>query len=55
MTVEDWKEELFSLYKHCRLNSAWPDNYKTLLEWVDEDAKEYLQELDRLYKSGAFN
>lgn len=54
MSAEEWQEELFSLYRKCREHSSWPKNFQSLLEWMDEDAKHFLNEVHSLYEAGAF-
>lgn len=53
MTIEDWRAELFSLYRKCRAHPSWPKNFNEALDWMDVDAREYLIEIDNLHKAGA--
>jgi hypothetical protein len=53
MSVQEWRSELFSLYRKCREHQNWPKNFNDALEWMDEDARDYLLDLDRLHDTGA--
>lgn len=54
MSIEEWRSELFYLFKCCRNSPLWPKNFDDILEWQDYDAKEYLMSLRKLDGMGVF-
>jgi len=55
VSIQEWKSELFCLYRRCREHPTWPKNFEEAMQWQDDDAREYLKELYELDKRGALN